>query len=303
MLVFVASDKGGTGRSVTSSNVAFRSALRGRSACYLDFDFVSPTSGSIFDAPDYVRGAPQGGLHAYLEGGSPEPLKVNLWTASEASGLRERPAGAEKLVLMPGSLGGSDFPRTKEKVSRCVELFLSVEEQFELSIIDLSAGRSYAVDIALEAAAQAPLKNVTMRWLVFHRWTHQHILAASNLASAIIDVGVAAHRHNRVELTRSLRFVRTAVIGLDDLPSEGLRSSQLSFLNKYNDKLIELADRFNVGDTRMLGAVPMDPLLQWREQLISDDDVWDLGIANERTVTAFEAIATDLFDEQAWGTV
>ena len=35
MLVFATSDKGGTGRSVTSSNVAYRRALQGSDVCYL----------------------------------------------------------------------------------------------------------------------------------------------------------------------------------------------------------------------------------------------------------------------------
>jgi hypothetical protein len=45
VLIFATSDKGGTGRSVTSSNVAYREALLGKDVCYLDFDFGSPRPG------------------------------------------------------------------------------------------------------------------------------------------------------------------------------------------------------------------------------------------------------------------
>jgi MinD-like ATPase involved in chromosome partitioning or flagellar assembly len=73
MLVFATSDKGGTGRSVTSSNVVYRRALQGGDVCYLDFDFGSPTAGTIFNIEAAVRGIPNGGLHAYLQGTLNEP--------------------------------------------------------------------------------------------------------------------------------------------------------------------------------------------------------------------------------------
>jgi hypothetical protein len=40
--------------------------------------------------------------------------------------------------------------------------------------------------------------------------------------------------------------------------------------------------------------------LQWREQLITDSDVWASHVANEATVQAFDAIAKKIADESAW---
>jgi len=48
VLVFASSDKGGTGRSVTSCNIAFHLAQR-LDVAYLDFDFGSPTAAAVFD--------------------------------------------------------------------------------------------------------------------------------------------------------------------------------------------------------------------------------------------------------------
>jgi len=56
MLLFATSDKGGTGRSVTGSNVVYRRALQGGDVCYVDFDFGSPTSGAIFGISGLSRG-------------------------------------------------------------------------------------------------------------------------------------------------------------------------------------------------------------------------------------------------------
>jgi hypothetical protein len=40
--------------------------------------------------------------------------------------------------------------------------------------------------------------------------------------------------------------------------------------------------------------------LQWREQLITDSDVWARHVANQATVEAFEMIAKSIVDAQAW---
>jgi hypothetical protein len=48
-----------------------------------------------------------------------------------------------------------------------------------------------------------------------------------------------------------------------------------------------------------LGSVPLDPMLQWQEQLITDDDVAN-GIANRETRDAFDSLARLVNDEMAW---
>jgi hypothetical protein len=306
VLVFVASDKGGTGRSVTSSNVVYRTALKARAACYLDFDFGSPTSGAIFDIADALNGTKNGGLHSYLQGRYPAAEQIDVWSASARPSLRIRPPGTGNLVLIPGDHGGSEFSLADPDVhKRCADLFHSLEEQFELTVVDLSAGRSYATELALAVTAQPGMRKITTRWLVFHRWTRQHVLAAASLVydeEGILDTG-ARHGHDREELAGALRFVRTAVIdpGADELG--GLRAAQISFLRACDSDLVELASRRNVGRTRLLGSVPLDPLLQWREQLISDNDVYDRKIANPATVVAFEKLADELAGDTAWGVV
>ena len=44
----------------------------------------------------------------------------------------------------------------------------------------------------------------------------------------------------------------------------------------------------------------MDPVLQWREQLITDSDVWARHVANQATIEAFDSIAKKIVDESAW---
>ncbi|MFD1051900.1 hypothetical protein ACFQ1S_43240, partial [Kibdelosporangium lantanae] len=60
MLVFATSDKGGTGRSVTSCNLVYRKSLQGSDVCYVDFDFGSPTAGAVFQIPAVETGTDAG---------------------------------------------------------------------------------------------------------------------------------------------------------------------------------------------------------------------------------------------------
>ncbi|MBO4205172.1 SCO2523 family variant P-loop protein [Micromonospora echinofusca] len=305
MLIFATSDKGGTGRSVTSSNVLYRSALQGSDVCYLDFDFGSPTAGSIFNINHALRGTTRGGLHSYLDGAHGEPQRIDVWAESDRPSLRDRPPGAGRLVLLPGDSGGGEFPTTRENIERCARLFLRLEEEFDVTLVDLSAGRSYATEIVLAATARAELRSVRWRWLVFHRWTRQHVLAASGLVHGqrgIVETGIR-HGHDRTRLTESLRFVRTAVVDPDSPELEGLQPAQLAWLRACNQDLLELASRERVGRTLVLGSVPLDPVLQWREQLISDNDVWARRIANRETVEAFDSLAKRIVDDTAWETL
>jgi hypothetical protein len=156
--------------------------------------------------------------------------------------------------------------------------------------------------MVLAATAEPKLQSVTTRWLVFHRWTRQHIMAASNLVygdRGILGIGVN-RGHDSNTLNDSIRFVRTAVVDPDSPELAGLRPAQIAWLRDANRELQELASRLKLGRTPMLGMVPLDPVLQWREQLISDNDAYSSQIANPETVEAFETLAKRLVDDSAW---
>ncbi|MFI5935179.1 SCO2523 family variant P-loop protein [Actinoplanes sp. NPDC051494] len=303
MLIFATSDKGGTGRSVTSSNLAYRTALDGLDSCYLDFDFGSPTSGAIFELPQLTAGVDSGdGLHNYFLGHIALPRRVDVWAESERDVLRSRPAGAGRLTLLPGDRGGGEFQATRAMVDRCVELFLRVSEEFDLTIVDLSAGRSYATEIVLAATARPELAGVNARWLVFHRWTRQHIIAAAGLVRGqhgLLDAGTQ-QGHDRWALQNAIRFIRTAVLNPAAQGQEGLRPEQLAWLDRCNRRLHELAGSLGVGRSVLLSEIPLDPVLQWQEQLLSNEDVLLHGTANQETVAAFEQLAKKIFDDDAW---
>jgi len=302
MLVFATSDKGGTGRSVTSCNIAYRTALQGRDACYLDFDFGSPTTGAIFGIQSALRGVPKDGLHSYVRGSCPEPIELDVWALSDRSALHGRPDTAGSLTLFPGDEGGSEFAPGPQVVERCARLLMRLDEAYDVTLVDLSAGRSHALQIVLEALRSSKLAGVQSRWLVFHRWTRQHIIAASGLVYGAkgILTAAGASGHDVAAFRASVRFVRTAVVDPNSLELSGLRAEQVTWLREVDVGLKALANRYDVGQTAALGQVPLDPVLQWREQIISDDDTMRRQIANQGTVDAFDSLAKHMHEDDRW---
>jgi hypothetical protein len=303
VLLFAASDKGGTGRSVTSANVAYRRALAGDDVCYVDFDFGSPTAAAVFDVPNALRGIDQGGLHSYLQGKTAEPVRIDVWAETEHEVLQHRPTGSGGLVLLPGDRSGGEFAVGKEALARCVDLFVRLNSEFDLVVIDLSAGRSYATDMVLEATSRPELRKVDARWLVYHRWTRQHVIAAAGLvfgARGIVAGGVA-RGHDEDRLRGSIRFVRAAVPDPESPLWSLVPPAQSAWMRKCDQDLDKLAADLEVGFSRMLGSIPLEPVLQWREQLITDEDVLASRIANMETRQALEELAGRLTDDEAWG--
>ncbi|MEU2897700.1 SCO2523 family variant P-loop protein [Streptomyces sp. NPDC006967] len=303
MFVFAASDKGGTGRSVTSANLAYQRALGGDHVAYVDFDFGSPTAAAVFDVPSAMRGTRERGLHSYLEGEVTEPAGIDIWRHTEHSVLRARQNQAGRLVLYPGDIGGGEFATGEEALERCVDLLLRLNSEFDLVVVDLSAGRSYAVDLVLAATAHPRTRHVPYRWLVFHRWTHQHVIAAAGLVhheNGIVRSGVD-RGHDEETLQGSIRFVRAAVPDPESPLWSQVSHAQQAWMQSCDKALRRLAADQRVGDSVVLGTVPLEPILQWREQLITEDDVLSTQIANKETLEALEEIARRLTDDSHWG--
>ncbi|MFE0455705.1 SCO2523 family variant P-loop protein [Streptomyces sp. NPDC058914] len=304
MLVFAASDKGGTGRSVTSANLAYHRALDGDDVCYLDFDFGSPTAAAVFDLPDVLGEAEGRGLHSYLKGKTGEPLRVDVWARTEHPQLRSRPGGSGRLVLLPGDRTGGEFVTDEENLHRCVDLVLRLKREFDVIIVDLSAGRSYAMDLALAATSpRGGLGRLKTRWLVYHRWTRQHVMAAAELVygkQGILQAGIAMG-HDSDVLSAAIRFVRAAVPNLESPLWSQVSPAQYAWMRQCDTQLEEIAAGRGIGKTRVLSSIPLEPVLQWQERLITDEDVHDRRIANVETWQKMGELAQRLTDDKYWG--
>nr|WP_198428250.1 SCO2523 family variant P-loop protein [Nocardia bovistercoris] len=306
-MVFATSDKGGTGRSVTSCNIAYRLSLSGRNVAYVDFDFGSPTAGALFEIGSIERGISTepgthvSGVHNYLLGRNGSPARVDVASNTDRTELKRTTQRAGRLVLLPGDEGGAEFLTCDEEmVERCVELLAALDQEFRVVVVDLSAGRSVALEIALKATIQPALRRRTARWLIFHRWTRQHVLAAAGLVhgpNGFLEAGVE-YGHTDAELLGSVRFVRTAVPTTVSYLSAD-HPAQSTWLLEQDAALRRLATANRLGTTSVLGATPVEPVLQWREQLVLDSDV-NAHIAKAETTQAYIELARRLVDDTAW---
>lgn len=301
MIVFATSDKGGTGRSVTSCNLGYRMCVQGKRVAYLDFDFGSPTAGALFEIGGVERGVPDSaGLHSYLQGTTGVAARIDVRDKSDRHQLRRMRSRTGKLVLFPGDSGGAEFKQLHNGiVTKCAELLLEVDQSFDVCIVDLSAGRSVAMELALKATALPQLVERTVRWLVFHRWTRQHIIAAHGLVRGehgLLEGGKGVG-HDPDALLDRVRYIRTAVPFLNDVTEAS--GPQAAWLHEQDTQLKRLAQVHKVGASALLGETPVEPVLQWREQLILDVDV-DREIANAATVVAFEKLADRVLDPASW---
>ncbi|MEU6245956.1 SCO2523 family variant P-loop protein [Glycomyces sp. NPDC047010] len=300
MLLFATSDKGGTGRSVSSCNLAYRRAVQGMNVCYVDFDFGSPTAGAIFGIDDLEHGTYGNGIHEYLQDLASEPERHSVWAVSDRTELQARPDGAGELVLCPGDADGSEFPGDENTVDRCVKLLQELSREFDLVIVDLSAGRSHATEMVMAATARPELANLPWRWIVYHRWTKQHVIAAHSLVygeRGLVETAKSYGEEYQRKLLASIRYVRTAVVDPDGADLKGLEATQIRWLRKIDADLHQMAARLKLGRMNLLGSVPLDPVLQWREQIITDADTVTLRIANQETVRAFSDLASRSAEE------
>jgi hypothetical protein len=299
VLVFASSDKGGTGRSVTSCNIAFHLAQR-LDVAYLDFDFGSPTSGAIFEIPKAERGVDRDGLHTYFTHHAADPRSLDVWRTTSRSELRGANVRAGRLAFFPGDRGGAEFGTSPDLGLRCAELFTRLDSEFDVVVVDLSAGRSTALTMALMATAHETMRGVTTRWLVFHRWTHQHIVAANGLVygdRGLLAVGQSVG-HDPDALLDAIRFVRVAVPDLKE-HNPAQTAAQATWLHACDEELRKLAVDNRLGRSRVLGTTPVEPVLQWREQIIAESDV-SSKIANGTTVHAFKELSARLTDNAVW---
>jgi hypothetical protein len=104
------------------------------------------------------------------------PEALDVWTASDHGSLVA--AGRPLRCTTPSRADGGELASTHKIIACHARLPMHLDEELDVCLIDLSAGRSYATQVVLAATALPEPSQVTARWLVFHRWTRQHIIAA-----------------------------------------------------------------------------------------------------------------------------
>jgi MinD-like ATPase involved in chromosome partitioning or flagellar assembly len=269
------SHKGGTGRTTTTANVAYRLALRNRSVCCVDLDLDSPTFGAVIGMRGYEQGAPVG-IHDFLHDGSaPAPRSpdaaldalVDMW---ENSGLPHPGAGrAGRLRLLAGGRERMDYPLASVEQQGHVlgRIVGALRDEFDHVLLDVRSGVSETVEAVL--AADEALQAV--HWLVFFRWTPQHLSGAADLCERLGDAGA------------DLSLVRTAFTDPADMGS-WFREQHLALTRRAQSSL---------RGQRILTDIVSEPMLQWKEGVVTEDHL-NSGVASQGIVESYERLASQM---------
>jgi MinD-like ATPase involved in chromosome partitioning or flagellar assembly len=269
------SHKGGTGRTTTTANVAYRLALRNRSVCCVDLDLDSPTFGAVAG----LRGMEQGaevGIHDFLHvAGSITPRSPELATDAlvdiwqEADLPHPGVGRAGRLRLLPGGRKrlGLKLVQVEQQGKILAGILARLRNEFDHVLLDVRSGASDTVEAVL--AADDEIKAI--RWLVFFRWTPQHLAGAADLCERLSSAGAESE------------LVRTAF-------------SDPATMDRWfqeQHRALTLRVRKILPGREFLTDIPVEPMLQWKESILTEDDVRD-GAASSATVESYEALASKL---------
>jgi hypothetical protein len=251
------SHKGGTGRTTATANIAYQLTLRGKSVCCVDLDLTSPTFGAVLGMKGYEQGAPIG-VHDFLSPTEPALARdapghlLDVWA--------ENPELGESLAVRPGDFkllpGKNDQDRKarvvgpKDQGERLADLFATLVSAFAFVLVDVRSGTSDVVEGVLHAVNDHNCQLTS--WIVFFRWTPQHLVGAHDLCLRLSDKGAP------------VRTVRTAFTERNQLLAKP------KWFQQQHDILEdEMADRLR--GFSPIADIPFEDLLRWKECVITDD--------------------------------
>lgn len=278
------SHKGGTGRTTAAANIGFRIAIEAKRVCCVDLDLTSPTFGAVLGLAGYEHGAPVG-MHDFLAPlakGNPilaareardSPPLLDVWECNPWLGktLTTRPGDFK---LLPGKNDQEQKARIvgpKEQGRRLADVFDVLLAEFDVVLADIRSGTSDVVEGMLHAVRDhhCPLAS----WLVFFRWTPQHLVGAEDLCLRLSDKGAPVNT------------VRTAFTERDELLEKP------PWYLRQHDRLSEQMDE-RLRGFAPIADIPFEDLLRWQECVVTDDLVaGKRAAASASTVDGYRRLA------------
>lgn len=283
------SHKGGTGRSVTTANVGYHLAKSGLDVCILDLDLASPTFGSVVGFSDIPAGVDEVG-----KSGNPKSIgdflrdknNVPYWNKAardiwqSTSFNRARiPAVWGSYQLIPGSKHLGDIGSSDSHEESLNRLILELCENFDVVYLDVRSGASELFDIFRRSSMNGIRPDL---WMVHFRWTKQHLNGLADLLELLEDVEF-----------EKLHLVRTAFMDSKKVTPDARRI----YIESQDRQLDEILREIRVGDRKiseqLLGTIPLETLLQWREGIVIEALAAE-GLAEQKTIDSFSALANKI---------
>lgn len=281
------SHKGGTGRSVAMCNVAFHLAQRGDHVCLVDLDLASSTLGAVIGLDNVSDGMPRGengplGIGDFIaQPAWADRMGEALHTAWSVPELgRENLGSAGRLELLPGSSWSADQAGPRDVVRALRPLLEEIQRDgFDHVLIDVRSGLSSAMAAMTVPDLQSALDGL----LLFFRWTSQHLVGLRSLVEWLPDGTPWA-------------AARTAVANPQ---SEHLTQNLRETLRLKDDELWKAYRVVDPEEDKLLGSIPLEPVLQWREKVLTLADE-QRRIASHGAIEAFRGLAETVTSPETW---
>lgn len=256
----VTSHKGGTGRSTTTANVAFKLACRGEAVCIVDLDLASPTMGAILELNGYEAGAVKG-IHDLLPRHSqgakrvidaPIPpngaadLCISVGDFCNSMPVRkDLRARKGRLDLLPGKGEMNENLAEFDDMAPVLDGILEeLVEMYDSVFLDVASG----TDSLIYALAQL---RTALTWVVFYRWTPQHLAGFARLVREI-----------REQMGQTdVMGVRTAFIETSIYRD----TSSYSWFAEQDKRLERLSRELMGDDDPTVATICRDDTLLWKE--------------------------------------
>lgn len=297
MKVFVGiSHKGGTGRSVTIANLAYRFAIRAHNVCIVDFDLASPTMGAVLDLTGLEAGVsdPSSGfplsvgdlLENNQKAGQAEKAIVSVWSSPTLNSSYAPNYG--RFSLIPGLRQLGDRIAPDDIAKRIPHILDALSRNYDTVFLDVRSGASNVLSAISSACVSERThgRELISSWLFHFRWTQQHLIGIADLLSNEIE-GL----RRKIENDDRICLIRTAFINPETIGEP----ARAWFLKRHADLEKSLKNNIPESIMPLLGDIPLDPILQWRECIITPDLVKN-GVANEATDRAFSLITDKLLE-------
>lgn len=288
-VIAAVSHKGGTGRSVTTANVAYQLAHSGLNVCVVDLDLASPTFGAIIGLKDIETGVAepsQPGVPRSVGDLLDDPTEASFVNSAlrdvwKSEALRTfKPAGS--YMLLPGSRHIGDAytaPQMSDAMDRLID---GLRERFDVVYLDLRSGASEVLTCFRSADASDAPRRCDM-WLLHFRWTKQHLIGLKDVVDMLND------GDDLVDPERQF-LVKTAYVD----PHKVEPPARQAVIRRHHSELVSALEGMNVGPYRasdkLIGEVPLESMLQWREGIITKADA-ERGLADIETLEAFRNIS------------
>lgn len=284
--------KGGTGRTVAAANLAYQLALSGKDVCCVDLDLTSPSFGAVLDLAGLETGADEGvhdllprgtidgpDLPPSLDAGNSIRLCKNVWSLTESKELdRSLAPDSGRFDLLPGK-GEVDYVEGNYDAMAAAlgEVLYELRDRYDAVFADLRSGKSDVL-YALGNASLPGDAALDISWLVFYRWTPQHISGTATLIGELQD-----------QFGADVRTVRTAYT-----PPGDYSARNLSWFEQQ-EAALERQRNSEFGAVPLIGTIPREDVLLWREGVITDED-WQAGHAAKETVDAYRVVLRRILD-------